>query len=76
MNIFTFLSVVMTGISKFTVECCDALTSSASAINKCAQIADVTADAMLKETEAENEQQMIELRAKYAARQLPKPITS
>lgn len=76
MNIFTFLSVVMTGTSKFTVECCDALTLSASAINKCAQIADTTADAMLKETEAENEQKMVELRAKFAAKQLPKPITS
>jgi hypothetical protein len=74
MNIFTFLSIIMSGISKFTVECCDALTSSASAVNKCAQIADTTADAMLKETEAENEQKMIELKAKYSARQLPKPI--
>ena len=74
MNIFTFLSIIMSGISKFTVECCDALTSSASAVNKCAQIADTTADAMLKETEAENEQKMIELKAKCSARQLPKPI--
>jgi len=76
MNIFTFLSIIMTGISKFTVECCDALTSSASAVNKCAQIADTTADAMLQETEAENEQKMKELKAKYAATQLPKPITT
>lgn len=75
MNIFTFLSVVMTGTSKFTVECCDALTSSASAINKCAQIADTTADALLQETEAENEQKMKELKARFAAKQLPKPIS-
>tara|TARA_B110000305_G_scaffold240717_1_gene312200 strand:- start:1230 stop:1460 length:231 start_codon:yes stop_codon:yes gene_type:complete len=75
MNIFTFLSIIMTGISKFTVECCDALTSSASAVNKCAQIADTTAGAMLQETEAENEQKIKELKAKYAAKQLPKPLS-
>ena len=76
MNIFTFLSIVMTAISKFTVECCDALTSSASAVNKCAQIVDTSVDAMLQETEAENEQRLKELKAKYAAKQLPKPITT
>lgn len=75
MNIFKFLSVIMTAISAFTVEICEALTTSASAVNNCAKMADTTSDAMLKEIELDNEQKLKEIKANHATKQLPMPLT-
>lgn len=75
MNIFKFLSVIMTAISEFTTEICDALTTSASAINNCAKMADTTSGAMLQEIELDNEQKLKEIKANHATKQLPMPLS-
>lgn len=65
----------MTAISEFTVEICDALTNSASAVNNCAKMAETTSDSMLKEIELDNEQKLKEIKANHATKQLPMPLT-
>ena len=70
MNMFKFLSVIMTAISEFTTEVCEALTTSASAVNNCAKMAETTSDAMLKEIEIENEFKLIELKTRQPSDQL------
>lgn len=75
MNIFKFLSVIMTALSEFTIEICDALTTSAAAVNNCAKMAETTTDAMLKETELDNEYKLKEIEANHAKEQFQIPLT-
>ncbi|MDG1708359.1 MAG: hypothetical protein P8H03_06335 [Emcibacteraceae bacterium] len=75
MNIFKFLSIIMTAISEFTTEVCEALTTSASAVNNCAKMAETTSDSMLKELEIENEIKLIELKTKMPSEQLAIPLS-
>ena len=75
MNMFKFLSVIMTTISEFTTEVCEALTTSASAVNNCAKMAETTSDAMLKEIEVENEFKLIELKTRQPSDQLHIPLS-
>ncbi|MDG1858425.1 MAG: hypothetical protein P8I94_04945 [Emcibacteraceae bacterium] len=75
MNIFKFLSIIMTAISEFTTEVCEALTTSASAVNNSAKMAETTSESMLKELEIENEIKLIELKTKMPSEQLAIPLS-
>ena len=75
MNVFKFLSVIMTAISQFTKEVCDALTTSASAANNCAKIAESSTGALLNEIELENEIKLLELKVNQNNKQIPIPLS-
>ncbi len=75
MNIFKFLSVIMTAISEFTIQVCNALTTSAAAVNNCAKMAETTSDAMLKEIELDNEYKLKAIEENHADKQFQIPLT-
>ena len=65
----------MTAVSEFTTEICDTLTTSASAANNCAKIAEASTESLLKEMEVENEIKLLELEINKPIKQIPIPLS-
>ena len=65
----------MTALSQFTTEICDTLTTSASAANNCAKIAESSTGALLSEIELENEIKLLELKINQNNKQIQIPLS-